>query len=65
MQVYLQEYGDEEEEEEGDNMVHLGKGFYLYQELYDKLYKHQREGVLWFWGIYQKSKGGILGDDMG
>ena len=46
-------------------MAHVGDGFYLFHELYDKLYKHQREGVLWLWKIHKAKKGGILGDDMG
>ena len=65
-QAYLKQYGDEEEsDEEGDEMVHVGSGFYLYKELYAKLYAHQQEGVLWMWQLYKQRKGGILGDDMG
>ncbi|XP_033746944.1 LOW QUALITY PROTEIN: DNA excision repair protein ERCC-6-like [Pecten maximus] len=69
MEAYLEQYGDgedEESEEEDDNgMVLLGKGFYLYRDLYNKLYDHQKAGVLWFWSLFKKHKGGILGDDMG
>ena len=58
--------GDESgSEEDGDDMVNVGDGFHLYRELYEKLYQHQREGVLWMWKMYKKGKGGILGDDMG
>ena len=46
-------------------MVHLGEGFYLYKDLYSHLYEHQREGVQWMFKLFQKKKGGILGDDMG
>ena len=60
-------YGDasDSEEENADTMIHLGKGYYLYKELHDQLYSHQKEGVLWMWSLFQKKKGGILGDDMG
>jgi SNF2 family DNA or RNA helicase len=65
--VYVKEYGEEseEDEEETTGMVHMGKNFYLYKDLYEKLYKHQKDGVLWMWSLYRKKKGGVLGDDMG
>ena len=70
MQAYLKEQqeeeeGEEEEEEEDTGMVHVGEGFHLYKDLYNKLYPHQKESVLWMWKLYKKRKGGILGDDMG
>ncbi|XP_067685649.1 DNA excision repair protein ERCC-6-like isoform X2 [Haliotis asinina] len=65
MEAYLAEYGGGSSEEEDGTMEHLGQGFYLYREFYEKLYAHQKEGLLWFWDIYRKKKGGILGDDMG
>lgn len=46
-------------------MAHVGEGFYVYKELYDKLYAYQREGILFFWKLWRTKKGGILGDDMG
>lgn len=66
MQSYLAS-NDDDVEEEGENggMVPLGKGFYLYKDLEKNLYAHQKQGVLWMWGLHQKRKGGILGDDMG
>ncbi|XP_064613220.1 DNA excision repair protein ERCC-6-like [Liolophura sinensis] len=69
MEAYLKEYGEEDgSEDDGDDtdaMKHVGDGFYLYKDLYEKLYSHQKAGVLWLWGLHQKGKGGILGDDMG
>ncbi|XP_060070138.1 DNA excision repair protein ERCC-6-like [Ylistrum balloti] len=69
MEAYLEEYGDEEEEEsseeEDNGMVLVGNEFYLYKDLYNKLYDHQKAGVLWLWSLNKKRKGGILGDDMG
>lgn len=67
IQEHLKAYGNasDTEDDEADDMVHLGEGFYLYQDLYEKLYTHQKEGVLWMWGLFKKKKGGILGDDMG
>ena len=66
MQSYLAS-NDDDEGEEGENggMVPLGNGFYLFKDLMKNLYAHQKEGVLWMWGLHQKRKGGILGDDMG
>ena len=46
-------------------MVHVGNGFYLAKQLYASLFDYQREGVLFLWGLFEKKKGGILGDDMG
>ncbi|XP_021364793.1 DNA excision repair protein ERCC-6-like [Mizuhopecten yessoensis] len=69
MEAYLEQYDDGEEsgesEGEDDGMVLVGNGFYLYRDLYNKLYDHQKAGVLWMWGLHKKRKGGILGDDMG
>ncbi|XP_022256927.1 DNA excision repair protein ERCC-6-like [Limulus polyphemus] len=62
MEKFLQEYG---EVDESDEMVEVGKGFYLYGELCKKLYPYQRVGLLWLWELYKKRKGGVLGDDMG
>lgn len=65
-QKYLKEHGNDDEVEEDENgMVHVGNGYFMYKELYDKLYDHQKEAVLWMWGLHRKRKGGILGDDMG
>ena len=46
-------------------MVHVGDKFYLFKEMFEKLYVHQTEGILWMWNLYLRKKGGILGDDMG
>ena len=46
-------------------MVNLGGGFLIFKELAEKIYSHQKEGVLWMWKLHQKNKGGILADDMG
>ena len=64
IQDYL-ETNDEESSEDNNGMTHVGNGFYMYHELYSKLYNHQKEGVLWLWSLFKKKKGGILGDDMG
>ncbi|XP_062566324.1 DNA excision repair protein ERCC-6-like [Saccostrea cucullata] len=67
MESYLASNEDEEEEEMGESggMVHMGNNFYLYKDLVKNLYAHQKQGVMWMWGLHQKRKGGILGDDMG
>ena len=64
IQDYLKANADESSDED-NGMTHVGNGFYMYQELYEKLYSHQKEGVLWLWSLFRKKKGGILGDDMG
>jgi SNF2 family DNA or RNA helicase len=56
---------DSDVKEDDDAMTHMGDGYYLFSELYNQLYSHQREGVLWMWSLFKKKKGGILGDDMG
>ncbi|XP_050410492.1 DNA excision repair protein ERCC-6-like [Patella vulgata] len=69
MEAYLKEYGEdsgeEEEEEEVSGLLQVGNGFYLYKDLYNRLYTHQKEGILWMWTLHKRKKGGILGDDMG
>ena len=62
---HFQKYLEEQEEEEDDEMKTLGQGFYLHYKICDKLYSHQKEGVLWLWNLFNKKKGGILADDMG
>jgi SNF2 family DNA or RNA helicase len=33
--------------------------------IFNKLYPHQREGLIWLWSLRCRGTGGILGDDMG
>ena len=40
-------------------------GFKIHKGCWDKLFPYQKEGVLWFWDLFKKNTGGILGDDMG
>ncbi|XP_038058939.1 DNA excision repair protein ERCC-6-like [Patiria miniata] len=65
IEEFLKENGSESESEEDSGVHHVGKGFYLHTELYNKLYSYQREALMWFWRLHRKVKGGILGDDMG
>ena len=44
---------------------HVGEGFWVASEVYERLYSYQREGVLFLYTLYKSNKGGILGDDMG
>ncbi|XP_047126426.1 DNA excision repair protein ERCC-6-like isoform X1 [Hydra vulgaris] len=60
------ENSSHDENQEGDSdMIDLGENFLLHQSIANQLYSYQKEGVLWFWKLYKKKKGGILGDDMG
>ncbi|XP_063793111.1 DNA excision repair protein ERCC-6-like [Pseudophryne corroboree] len=44
----------------------LDSGLMLYNELYNKLFLHQREGVAFLYSLHRdERKGGILADDMG
>ncbi|XP_012936041.1 DNA excision repair protein ERCC-6-like [Aplysia californica] len=65
MKKFLAEQALEEEEEGESNLKSLGQGFMLHRKIHGKLYSHQKEGVLWFWSLHAKGKGGILADDMG
>ncbi|CAB4043227.1 DNA excision repair ERCC-6-like, partial [Paramuricea clavata] len=60
----LEELDDENSEEE-DGYVKVSNGFKLPEKIYSKLYPYQKEGIMWFWRLYEGRKGGILGDDMG
>jgi len=48
-----------------ETMVHVGDGFYIAKLLYDRLFEYQKDGILFFWKLFRKKKGGIMGDDMG
>ena len=55
-----------EEEAENEKLyTDIGDGFFLTNDVHDKLYQYQREGVKWMWELYRAEHGGILGDDMG
>ncbi|KAL5255931.1 hypothetical protein ACHWQZ_G011223 [Mnemiopsis leidyi] len=55
-----------EEEAENENLyTDIGDGLFLTNDVHDKLYQYQREGVKWMWELYRAEHGGILGDDMG
>lgn len=43
----------------------IADGFTVSDDIFNKLYPYQKEGVSWFWKLFQEKKGGILGDDMG
>jgi SNF2 family DNA or RNA helicase len=64
-QEYLKANPDDSDDSQDDEMAHVGNGFHLYHALYDKLYSHQREGILFLWKLYKQKRGGVLGDDMG
>jgi len=57
--------GDQNASGTTETMVHVGDGFYIAKQLYDRLFNYQHEGLLFFWRLFRKKKGGILGDDMG
>ena len=45
--------------------MEMGRGFMLYKGLYEKLYDHQKLGILFLWKLHRSKTGGILADDMG
>ena len=68
LKEFIQENEEEEEEDDDevdDGMVDVGNGFRLAANIHEALYPYQKEAILWFWGLYNQKKGGILGDDMG
>ncbi|XP_066919121.1 DNA excision repair protein ERCC-6-like [Clytia hemisphaerica] len=67
LEEYITELNEEEDEEEDEDpdMIDIGKQFYLHKSIANQLYDYQKEGVLWFWKLYNRKQGGILGDDMG
>ncbi|OII75491.1 uncharacterized protein cubi_02012 [Cryptosporidium ubiquitum] len=38
---------------------------FIWDKIWNALYPHQKEGVLWMWGLYCNNHGGILADEMG
>ncbi|OLQ16259.1 SNF2 family N-terminal domain protein [Cryptosporidium hominis] len=38
---------------------------FIWDKIWNSLYPHQKEGVLWMWGLYCNNHGGILADEMG
>lgn len=60
-----QDKSDTDDDDSDGQMKSLGNGFMLHTKLYEKLYRHQKEGVLWMWSLFLHGKGGILADDMG
>ena len=39
--------------------------FCLPEKIYERLFEHQKKGVVWLYNLYKERKGGVLGDDMG
>ena len=62
----LEEFDDENSDDDDQNgYIKISKGFKMPEKIYNHLYPYQKEGVMWFWKLYEARKGGILGDDMG
>lgn len=55
------------DEEDNDDFVDvLNSGLLLYKDLYNKLFAHQKEGIVFLYELYRSNKkGGLLADDMG
>ena len=45
--------------------AHVGDGFFIEKQLFDRLFGYQRDGLLFLWRLFRQNKGGVLGDDMG
>nr|XP_033800077.1 DNA excision repair protein ERCC-6-like isoform X2 [Geotrypetes seraphini] len=57
---------DLQEEQEDEFVNVLDSDLMIYKDLYNKLYKYQKEGVAFLYSLYKCGyKGGILADDMG
>lgn len=71
-QEFIKEYTEEpegeneqEEEESDDGLVDVGNGYRIAKEIKEALYPYQIQALLWFWKLFKRHQGGILGDDMG
>ncbi|KAK2195652.1 bifunctional Helicase superfamily 1-2 [Babesia duncani] len=45
--------------------IKLGDGIYLPTDVFEKLYPHQQNGVVWLSNLHYRKNGGILADDLG
>ncbi|GFY70093.1 DNA excision repair protein ERCC-6-like [Trichonephila inaurata madagascariensis] len=61
----LKEYMKTLSMESSSDMTEVCEGFFIFHEIYEKLYPYQREGVAWMYELYKMKRGGVLGDDMG
>lgn len=54
-------------EEKADECVNVAQsGLWLYRQMHDQLFEHQKDGVAFLYRLYREGrKGGILADDMG
>ena len=49
----------------GSSSYQLPGKYKLPAEVFEKLFKYQRDGVRWMWELYRHERGGLLADDMG
>ncbi|KJE94722.1 hypothetical protein CAOG_05320 [Capsaspora owczarzaki ATCC 30864] len=54
-----------EKAENSENYVELAQDFFVPHATVERMFPHQREGVIWLYSLFQRKTGGILGDDMG
>ncbi|KAK1939559.1 SNF2 domain-containing protein / helicase domain- containing protein [Babesia divergens] len=43
----------------------ISDGIYIPAGIFEKLYPHQKKGIKWLAGLYERKHGGILADEMG
>jgi len=48
-----------------ENEYCLPDFFSLPAKIYERLFEHQKKGVIWLYNLYRNRRGGVLGDDMG
>jgi SNF2 family DNA or RNA helicase len=49
----------------GAKSYQLAKGYKLPAEVFEKLFKYQREAIRWMWDLHRREAGGVLADEMG
>ncbi len=49
----------------GSSTYQLPGGYKLPKDVFEKLFKYQREGVRWMWSLHRREAGGVLADEMG
>ena len=48
-----------------EESYYLERSFKIHQDIFEKLYAHQKTGIAWLYRLYLEGKGGVLADDMG
>ncbi|VDM62857.1 unnamed protein product [Angiostrongylus costaricensis] len=56
---------DAQESHEGENFKEISESLKLSRRVWDRLYKYQKQGIVWLSELHEQYVGGILADEMG